>query len=106
MKDIDVLKEVINSTWKFNEFFSKRAANTTAKVFLLDCLSQQTFTCIAEKANLYMKEENVKNFYLYTDTMCTYQFYEKQGMLRKGAKKSFSPSNKEELTNFIYDKYI
>ena len=27
-------------------------------------------------------------------------------MLRKGAKKSLSPSNKEELTNFIYDKYI
>ncbi len=30
----------------------------------------------------YMKDENIKTFYLFTDTSCNYQFYEHQGMVR------------------------
>lgn len=30
----------------------------------------------------YMKEQNVEKFYLYTDSCCTYQFYESQGYER------------------------
>lgn len=35
-----------------------------------------------EKALTFFQQEQVKNFYLYTDTSCNYGFYEHQGMQR------------------------
>lgn len=53
----------------------------------------------------YMKEQNLGEFYLYTDTSCNYGFYEHQGMVRRCEKnKTFLIQNQEaKMTFFIYD---
>lgn len=56
----------------------------------------------------YMKSQNIKDFYLYTDTSCNYVFYEHQGMIkRKEKSKTFFIQGKEaKMTFFIYDYCI
>ncbi len=56
----------------------------------------------------YMKSQNIKDFYLYTDTSCNYGFYEHQGMIkRKEKSKTFFIQGKEaKMTFFIYDYCI
>lgn len=53
----------------------------------------------------YMNSQNIKNFYLYTDTTCNYGFYEHQGMTRRNEKsQTFMIKGKPaEMTFFIYD---
>lgn len=54
----------------------------------------------------YMKQENVANFYVFTDTSCNYRFYELQGMKKRGERhKSFRiGEEKVSYTFFIYDQ--
>lgn len=53
----------------------------------------------------YMKEANVNEFYLYTDTSCNYHFYEHLGMIRRVEKKhSFSIEQASTtMTFYLYD---
>lgn len=53
----------------------------------------------------YMKEDNISNFYLFTDTSCNYGFYEGQNMRRCGAENhSFQLWKKNlTITFFIYE---
>ena len=55
------------------------------------------------KALDYLEQEGVKTLYLFTDSSCTYQFYEKRGMQRLGEKMvEFSPHTDYRLNMFIY----
>ena len=53
----------------------------------------------------YMKQEKLKEFYLFTDTSCNYGFYEHQGMKRTLEKKHvFNIKGQQAVMNFfIYD---
>lgn len=57
------------------------------------------------KLNAYMENENVKHYYLFTDTSCNYGFYEHQGMIRRCEKQhTFEVDNQTgNMTFFIYD---
>ena len=52
-----------------------------------------------------MEQEQIRNFYLFTDTSCNYGFYESQGMRRCCEKKLSLQIGKEkqEMTFFLYD---
>ena len=56
----------------------------------------------------YMKQEKLKEFYLFTDTSCNYGFYEHQGMKRRLEKKHvFNIKGQQAVMNFfIYDYQI
>lgn len=56
----------------------------------------------------YIKEEKLKDFYLFTDTSCNYKFYEHQGMKRKCEKeKLFNINGKDiKMKFFIYDYLV
>lgn len=58
-----------------------------------------------ESLKLYMKNQNIKEFFLYTDTSCNYGFYEHQKMIRKGEKShTYNMKNQSaQMTFFIYD---
>lgn len=53
----------------------------------------------------YMKQEKLKEFYLFTDTSCNYGFYEHQGMKRRLEKKhTFNIKGQQaDMKFFIYD---
>ena len=53
----------------------------------------------------HMKQKNLKEFYLFTDTSCNYGFYEHQGMKRRLEKKHiFNINGQKAVMNFfIYD---
>lgn len=53
----------------------------------------------------YMKEQNLPEFYLFTDTSCNYGFYEHQGMTRRCEKKhTFCIEGQNaDMNFFIYD---
>ena len=53
----------------------------------------------------YMKQEKLREFYLFTDTSCNYGFYEHQGMKRRLEKKHvFNIKGQQAVMNFfIYD---
>ena len=53
----------------------------------------------------YMKQEKLKEFYLFTDTSCNYGFYEHQGMIRRLEKEhTFHIKGQQRVMNFfIYD---
>ena len=53
----------------------------------------------------YMKQEKLKEFYLFTDTSCNYGFYEHQGMKRRLEKQhTFNIKGQQaEMNFFIYD---
>ena len=52
-----------------------------------------------------MKQEKLKEFYLFTDTSCNYGFYEHKGMKRRLEKKHvFNIKGQQSVMNFfIYD---
>ena len=56
----------------------------------------------------YVKQEKLKEFYLFTDTSCNYGFYEHQGMIRKGEKNHTLNVNGQsaKMNFFIYDYLI
>lgn len=58
-----------------------------------------------ESALSYMTEENMRNFFLYTDTSCNYKFYEHFGLQRRGEKEIglHLGDETEKMTFFIYD---
>lgn len=53
----------------------------------------------------YMKKEELKQFYLFTDTSCNYGFYEHQGMIRKIEKQHIFQieGQSAKMNFFIYD---
>ncbi|MEF9959614.1 MAG: GNAT family N-acetyltransferase [Niameybacter sp.] len=51
----------------------------------------------------YMHDENIQDFYLYTDSTCNYGFYEHQGMQRLGHRQhSLNPHKNETMSFFLY----
>lgn len=52
----------------------------------------------------YMEEENIKTFYLFTDTSCNFQFYEHQGMVRR-CERNHVFSIKERKSNMTFYLY-
>ena len=56
----------------------------------------------------YFKQEQLRKFYLFTDTSCNYPFYECRGMERRGERvHTFAAKRKSgTLTMFIYDSFI
>ena len=60
-----------------------------------------------EEFNYYLKENNINNLYLYTDTYCNYKFYEHFGM-HKNKEKHFSiPFTKKfDIDFYLYDKEL
>lgn len=55
----------------------------------------------------YLKECQLSNFYLYTDTSCNYGFYEHQGMFRRREKtKSFHIKGQDVTMRFFIYDYI
>lgn len=60
---------------------------------------------IFEKFNDYLKENNILNFYLYTDTYCNYKFYEYFNMNKKAEKKiSINFIKRINLEFYLYNK--
>ena len=48
-------------------------------------------------------DENVNSFYIFTDTACDYEFYEKRGAVRIGEyKKDLSMCGYKDFTQFLY----
>lgn len=58
-----------------------------------------------ESLKSYMKNQNINEFFLYTDTSCNYGFYEHQKMIRKGERPHIYNMNNQyaKMTFFIYD---
>lgn len=54
----------------------------------------------------YMKKTKAKNFYLLTDTMCQYTFYDHQGFRKIGKQKVNGVNELKELEIYLYDKGI
>lgn len=56
----------------------------------------------------YLKGQNIKEFYLFTDTSCNYGFYEHQGLVRRGEMTHvFNIKGQTATMNFfIYDYHI
>lgn len=56
----------------------------------------------------YIQQQELNEFYLFTDTSCNYGFYEHQGMVRRCEKKhSFNINGQTASMHFfIYDYYI
>lgn len=66
-------------------------------------IGKQLFQSVIE----YMKKEEVKKFYLFTDTSCNYQFYEHQGMIRRCEKEhTFDIKGQSAKMNFFIYDYI
>ena len=53
-----------------------------------------------------MKKTKAKNFYLLTDTMCQYTFYDHQGFRKIGKQKVNGVNELKELEIYLYDKGI
>ena len=53
----------------------------------------------------YMEEEKLHEFYLFTDTSCNYQFYEHQGMKRRGRQDAaYTIKGREvRMSYFLYE---
>ena len=64
-------------------------------------LGKKLFT----KAKEYMKEDGMKNFYLFTDTTCNFNFYEYNGMTRRCEKREKIEVDGQmaDMKFFIYD---
>lgn len=58
-----------------------------------------------EKAVKEMRTDGLRNFYLFTDTSCNWQFYEHLGLTRRQARSQTLQIEGErtEMTFFIYD---
>lgn len=51
----------------------------------------------------FFKKAGIKDFFLHTDTSCTYQFYERRGMKRLGSYQSdIDSADKKNIELFIY----
>ena len=50
----------------------------------------------------YMETENLKTFFLFTDTTCTYGFYEHQGLKRLAEEPMDIPQLQEHMRFFLY----
>lgn len=61
-----------------------------------------------ESLLLQMRREQVKDFYLFTDTSCNYGFYEHQGMIRRGRRHHiYRYTGKEmDFCFFLYDLHM
>ena len=49
-----------------------------------------------------MQTQQIDEFYLYTDSSCNYEFYERQGMTRV-AEKTYSVPIKNEMKFYLYE---
>ena len=47
-KDLPALEDVIRKTWNYDKFATPKTAEKLAKVYLATCLTNQTYTCVAE----------------------------------------------------------
>ncbi|MEG0593020.1 MAG: GNAT family N-acetyltransferase [Coprobacillus sp.] len=192
--DYQELETLIRETWNYDSFCCDKTASRLAKLYLMSCLSNQTYTCVAIKDEKpvgiimgknekkfryklkfyfqqmisiislsctkegrrtlklfsgfhtidkdllvesgesfdgelaffavagnqrgtgigkelfnrllsYMKSQDIKSFYLYTDSTCNYGFYEHQGMKRL-ANKIFSFNKNDKIDFFLYSYHF
>lgn len=56
----------------------------------------------------YMKHEQIKTFFLYTDTTCNFGFYEHQGMVRRQNSKEvlWMKGQRVEVEFYLYDMMV
>ena len=191
--DAPFFEEIIRKTWQYDLFCGKEVSRKLARVYLLGCLSHQSFTQIAlldekpigvimcankhihktplwikvlqikasislflskegrtigkifgsidgvdkellrtqsktyagelvffavsedsrgtgigkalfKKALDYMQTQQIDDFYLYTDSSCNYEFYERQGMTRVAEKTYSVPMKiKNEMKFYLYE---
>ena len=72
-----------------------------------DCQGLGIGKALFQQFNDYLKENNINNLYLYTDTYCNYKFYEHLGM-HKNQEKHFSIpfTKKYDIDFYLYDKEL
>lgn len=72
-----------------------------------DCQGIGIGKVLFQQFNDYLKENNINNLYLYTDTYCNYKFYEHFGM-HKNKEKHFSIpfTKKYDIDFYLYDKEL
>ena len=72
-----------------------------------DCQGIGIGKTLFQKFSNYLKENNITNLYLYTDTYCNYKFYEYFGM-HKNKEKHFSIpfTKKYDIDFYLYDKEL
>ncbi len=69
------------------------------------CHGQGIGKALFEHLTAYMQSQNIKDFYLFTDTACNYGFYEHAGMIRRQEKPHtfLISAQKKEMLFFLYD---
>ncbi|KLI15022.1 GNAT family N-acetyltransferase [Brachyspira hyodysenteriae] len=72
-----------------------------------DCQGLGIGKKLFQEFNYYLKENNINDFYLYTDTYCNYKFYEHFEM-HKNKEKHFSIpfTSKFDIDFYLYDKEL
>lgn len=90
------------------ELLAKSGKNFDGELAFFAVRSDQRGTGIGKKLFIrllaYMKSQNIKNFYLYTDSTCNYGFYEHQGMKRINEKiYNLKHYSKKDLLFFLYE---
>ncbi len=77
--------------------------------FIVDnhCRGLGVGKALYQRAVRYMRRRGVQNFYLYTDTLCNYGFYDAQGMRQNGRidEEKF-PYRNHAVSFFLYDKEL
>ncbi|MCZ9960610.1 GNAT family N-acetyltransferase [Brachyspira hyodysenteriae] len=72
-----------------------------------DCQGLGIGKKLFQEFNNYLKENNINNFYLYTDTYCNYKFYEHFEMHKKKDKHFSIPFTKKyDIDFYLYDKEL
>ncbi|ACN83095.1 GNAT family N-acetyltransferase [Brachyspira hyodysenteriae] len=72
-----------------------------------DCQGLGIGKKLFQEFNDYLKENNINDFYLYTDTYCNYKFYEHFEMHKKKEKHFSIPfTSKFDIDFYLYDKEL
>lgn len=86
---------------------SNKSYSAEFALFAVDssCRGHGIGKTLFQSALNYIKNQNLKEFYLFTDTSCNYGFYEHQGLIRRCEKKqTFNIKNQQTIMKFfIYD---
>lgn len=194
VEDAEFIEDIIRETWQYERFCSPNTARRLAHLYLINCLSEQTFTQVAVSDGIpvgillgrdlkeqprhlwfkrcwaimklmctkegrdvakafsavddidrqllrergfdyegelvffalnakyrglgigkelfdclldYMRQQQVKSFYLYTDSSCNFGFYEHQGMQRCGERVQTVPINiVNEMKFYLYEYHL
>lgn len=80
--------------------------NNELTIFAVDAAARGTGigSQLFHKAQEYFRRHGCHEFFLYTDSLCTYQFYERKGLRRvtQDTQRFTVHGEKREVTNFVY----